>query len=155
MKAISLKKNYPYVILALFVLVLALSFIVVQPFIISFLSGIVLAYLFYPVYNKLNSKIRNDTISAFLMVIALCVVVVVPSYFAIDLLVKESILLFSKLSTSSLPILQSFSPIIDNVTPLLFGKAPQLVLTIPYFLLNLFITLFMLFYFFYARVLEC
>lgn len=148
MKAISLKKNYPYVILALFVLVLALSFVVIQPFIISFLSGIVLAYLFYPVYNKLNSKIKNDTVSAFIMVVALCAVVIVPTYFAIDLLIKESILLFSKLSTSSLPILQSFSPIIDNVTPLLFGKAPQLVLTIPYFLLNLFITLFILFYFF-------
>lgn len=148
MKAISLRKNYRYVILALFVLVLILSFVVVQPFIISFLSGLVLAYLFYPIYKKLNSKIRNDTISAFLMVTALCAIVLVPSYFAIDLLVKESLLLFSKLSTSSLPILQSFSPIIDKITPLLFGKAPELVLTIPYFLLNLFITLFILFYFF-------
>ena len=148
MRAISLRKNYPYVILALFVLVLILSFIVVQPFIISFLSGLVLAYLFYPIYKRLNSKIRNDTVSAFLMVTALCAIVLVPSYFAIDLLVKESLLLFSKLSASSLPILQSFSPIIDKITTLLFGKAPELVLTIPYLLLNLFITLFILFYFF-------
>ncbi len=148
MRAISLKKNYPYVILSLFVLVLILSFVVVQPFIISFLSGLVLSYLFYPVYKKLNSKIGNDTVSAFIMVITLCAIVIVPSYFAIDLLIKESLLLFSKLNTSSLPFIQSFSSITDNITPLLFGKAPELVLTIPHFLLNLFITLFILFYFF-------
>lgn len=148
MEAISPKKYYSYIILAVFLLVSILSFTVIKPFIIAVLSSLLLAYLFYPVYNAINSRIKNNTLSSFIMVILLCALVIVPSYFAINSLVKESLLLFSRLNQSSLPILQSFSPIIDRIAPLFLGKAPELFLTIPNFLLNLFITLFVLFYFF-------
>ena len=148
MDIISAKKYYPYIILSVFLLVLVLAFIVIHPFIVAVLSSLVLAYLFYPIYRKFNGVIKNKTVSALIMVFLLCTLVIVPSYFAINSLIKESVLLFSKIDTSSLPFIQSFSPIMDNITSLLFGKAPDLVLTIPYFLLNLFITLFILFYFF-------
>ena len=60
-----------------------LSFLVIQPFIAAILSGIVLAYLLHPVFKRLNKRFRNENLTAFVMSLAIIVIIALPAVFMI------------------------------------------------------------------------
>ena len=55
-----------YYLIGLIFVILLLAFFIIRPFIGDILTGIVISYIFYPLYKKLSSKI-NKTLSAFLI----------------------------------------------------------------------------------------
>ncbi|MEK6871673.1 MAG: AI-2E family transporter [Nanoarchaeota archaeon] len=54
-----------------------IAFLVIRPIIFSMIYGILLAYLFYPVYRWTKSKLKNETLSALLVCIGILLIVVV------------------------------------------------------------------------------
>lgn len=67
-----------------------LSFFLVKPFITAILSAFVFAYLFYPLYNLLNKKIKRKNLSATITLIIMILILIIPSAFITSTLVKES-----------------------------------------------------------------
>ena len=138
------KSHSKYLFLGIFILIAILSFLVIKPFITSILSSIILAYLFYPIYKILIKKF-NKTFSAILILILVILLFIIPIFFIIENLVRESIDVYNTFKDSS------FGPFLDNVIDKSFRyittETQYLIKSIPKFLINIFITLFLFYYF--------
>src|SRR3989344_998429 len=80
-------KKILIVILAIFLL--ALAFLILKPIIISVLAGVILAYLFSPIYRRLNKKLNSPSISAFIILLGITIVVILPIIFLIPLIIRQ------------------------------------------------------------------
>ncbi|MFC1705109.1 hypothetical protein ACFLZ6_02165, partial [Nanoarchaeota archaeon] len=58
------KKYLRYFFLVLFLFMLVLSFLIVKPFLITVLTSILISYVFYPLYAKINKKLKINNLSA-------------------------------------------------------------------------------------------
>lgn len=82
-----MKKQFPII---LFILIVVLAFLVIQPFIKSLLFAAVLAYIFYPVNKYFKKKVKNKSLSAVITTIIILLIAIVPTAFVAQTLVKES-----------------------------------------------------------------
>lgn len=73
---------------------LALSFFLIKPILLSIISGIILAFVFTPLYNKLLKKIPKKGLSAFLICFLFIIVLLVPLWFATPVLIDQSISIY-------------------------------------------------------------
>ena len=65
------------------------SIVMLKPFIIPFLTVILIAYVFFPLNKKLSSKIKNKNILSILMIGIVALIVVIPSLYIASKLVNE------------------------------------------------------------------
>jgi predicted PurR-regulated permease PerM len=101
------KSYWRYIISTLILVVLiTLSFFLLKPILLSIITGIVLAFLFRPIYQKLVKKGFNKNLSATLVLIILVLLIVVPLWFLIPILIDQSIQIFISSQT------------LDFITPL-------------------------------------
>ena len=66
------------------------AFLVVKPYFNAIVIGIILTFLFHPLYEKLNKKSKNPKINAILLSILVIVLVAVPSYLLVSNIFKEA-----------------------------------------------------------------
>ncbi len=90
----------------LLVLLIVLSFLVIRPILVSIIIGLVLTFLFSPVYDWLNKYIKIKTISALLIMVFIIAVTILPMWFLTPILIKEAFTIFQAAQN------------IDFVTPL-------------------------------------
>jgi len=76
----SYQKVVPFII---FVLALFLLFNLVRPMIVILLSSVILAYIAFPLYKKINEKIPNKFISIILSLLVIAVIVLIPLSFLV------------------------------------------------------------------------
>jgi len=76
-------------IILIIALVGFLSFILIRPILYSILGGLILAYVFNPVYKKISSKIGNKTISIFIVLLLLVVITIIPLWFVTPLVIQQ------------------------------------------------------------------
>ncbi len=88
------------------IVLMILSYFLLKPFLMAVFFGIVLAFIFTPLYSKLKKIIKSKNLSSTIIVIILAIIVIVPLWFLTPMLVKESINIFMS------------SQQIDLVTPL-------------------------------------
>ncbi len=79
-----------YVFLGVFVLLIFLSFLVIKPFINAILASMIIAYVFYPVFNLLNKKIRNKTICALFVSLFIILLIMIPFSFLLQSSASEA-----------------------------------------------------------------
>jgi hypothetical protein len=72
------QKIVPFV---LFVLALILLFMLVRPMIVILLSSVLLAYVAFPLYRKINRKISSKSTSIVLSLLIIVVIVLIPFAF--------------------------------------------------------------------------
>jgi predicted PurR-regulated permease PerM len=163
-------RNYKmYIPLLLLALLMVLSFIIVQPFLLSIFMGAFLAYLFYPLYTKIRVKVSNKTVAAFLICFFVLLLLVVPGAYFVNSLVKESYVLFlvvkQKLAVGlfqncSNSFCESVGNFVQNsefqyqiqeisraATDWIINRGSNLLVSVPRIVLNLFVMFFTLFYF--------
>jgi len=73
-------------IAALFIL----GLFILRPIIISVFLGLLLAYIFHPVYQKLNRKIKRRRLSALILIGGLVLIVTLPLVYLAPLLVRQT-----------------------------------------------------------------
>jgi len=76
-------------LIALVLILTVLAFLVVKPFVFSIIGGLFLAYVFYPVYLKIGSKIKNKSLVASIVSIIIVLVIFAFLWFVTPLLVKQ------------------------------------------------------------------
>jgi predicted PurR-regulated permease PerM len=85
------KENFT---LALFFLIVAITFYLfyklMTPFLIPIAWGAILAIIFYPLYLKLNKKVKSPGLSSLIMCIAIFVVIIGPAIYLMAALVGEA-----------------------------------------------------------------
>ncbi|MBW2982515.1 AI-2E family transporter [Candidatus Woesearchaeota archaeon] len=74
----------------LLVVLLALAFLIIRPYLIPVLTSAVLAYIFYPLYDLLNKKIKRPNLSATLISILIILLVLMPISLVLFQISKEA-----------------------------------------------------------------
>ncbi len=73
---------------------LVLSFFLLKPILISVIFGVVLAFIFSPVYCWLYKKTKSKNFSAALICIVLILIIVIPLWFLTPIIIKQSIRIY-------------------------------------------------------------
>ena len=155
------KRTGALVILAV---LLVLSFLIVQPIVLSIFMGVILAVIFSPVYDWLYGKTKAPNISSTLICILLILLIIIPIWVLTPIFIKQSFEVyqfsqqidFSKALESVFPSLfasQEFSQqigsvihsFVTNVTNSIVNSFSAIILNfLPFFfqLLVVFFTLF-------------
>ena len=85
------KKATTTLILAILII---LSFLLMKPILLSVVLGLILAFIFFPIYNWLNKKLNRKNLSAILVSILLIMVIVVPVGFLTPILIDQSLKIY-------------------------------------------------------------
>ena len=93
---IDIEKHSKYFFIACFVAVIILSIYVIKSFIIAITSGILLSYIFYPIYIRLKRVVRSKNLASFLTALLVVIIIAIPLIFAANALINESITFFQK-----------------------------------------------------------
>lgn len=59
-----IKTYHKYVILAIFILVFYLTYLIVKPYIITIIMAVIFSILTYPLYNFIKKKTKRERLSA-------------------------------------------------------------------------------------------
>jgi len=79
-----------YLFLISIIVIGVLSFIVIKPFIGSITFGLLLGYIFYPLFRKFNNKIKNKNLSALFLSIFIMLLLIIPFICLLNSLAKEA-----------------------------------------------------------------
>lgn len=74
-----------------------LSFLVIKPFILSIVAAFLLSYLFLPVHKKINSYVRNPSVSASIVVTIIVLSLLALSWLLFPLLIRQAFEMFLSL----------------------------------------------------------
>ena len=149
----------------LLILLIVLSFLLVKPILMSILAGVLLAFIFTPVYDWLYKKTLSRNLSATIISLFLLLIIILPFWFFTPIIIKQSLeiyqaiqsfdfvtpiktifpTLFSSegISKELISILYSFSTNTANYITNFFA---QLILDIPELSLQLLVVAFTFFY---------
>lgn len=162
--------------LLFFVLIITLSLVLIWPFVPTILAGLVVAFIFFPVYRKVNAVLKRNVLSAILVSLMVVLVFTIPTILALDAVytdvAKTLIISKQRLSTTLFGddctddsiacdinqyIADSFNDpktkdaIYASLSRFSFtflNSIPDLIAAVPRIILNLFIMLFVMFYVF-------
>lgn len=79
-----------YVFLGLIGLVALVSVIIIFPFLTSVLTGALLAFLFYPLYTRLQERVRYKGIAAFIVAIVIVLLIAIPAVVIVNSLTTQT-----------------------------------------------------------------
>lgn len=144
---------------------LVLSFFILRPILLSIIGGLLLAFILYPIYSKLNSWIKLPKISALIICISIISIIILPLVFFSPAIVKESFGLFK--AAQSIDLVEPFKNIFPSIfideelsysisslirefmvkiTHGLMNYFSDFVYSLPSIILHLFVVFFILFY---------
>ena len=152
------------IIFSIFAVLVVTSFLIVQPFIGAIFTALLLAFIFRPLYLKINKKLNQPTIVALftsLVVISLLAILV---FVTLQITIKQVLEFYTYTQTSdviapikALMIKVStidptqfsllFDTILENATSFIVNSLNTLLLNLPFLALQAVVTFFVMFYF--------
>src|SRR3989344_7916360 len=86
--------------LILLILILAvLAFITVKPILMSVIAGLILAYIFFPIYKKVLERVKSRNLSASIVSVLVLLILFVPLWFLIPPIVQQVFWIFQATQT--------------------------------------------------------
>ena len=152
-----------FVVFSLIILLLVLAFIVIKPIFMSIASGLLLAYIFLPLYKRANKIIKEKNTASLVICALLILIVIVPLWFIIPLAIKQTFDFFNVVQginikstiekiflTSDLQFQQevttSIITFVGKVTTSSLNALINLFLDLPSILLHVAVVLFVFFF---------
>ncbi|HIH18216.1 MAG TPA: AI-2E family transporter [Nanoarchaeota archaeon] len=150
-RPIILGRYLPTIFFVLFVL---LSYLIIKPFIFTLIFAVILAYILSPLHALIQRKIKSSTASAIILIILLAILLSVGGFYFVKTLVHEAKEIFvtfqeAELGTTKVQELLSspyIKPIVEKTSLAVVEKGTQFLVSLPLFMLNIIIMLFVLFY---------
>ena len=160
---------------ALFIVLIALAFWVVKPFLLSIFGGAIIAYIFYPVYKWFLKRVKSKGWSAFIVTLLIILIFTVPLFFLVEAFAKDAyfsyILVKQRISTtiftgepcsqqgfgcSIINWVRGFvsdsqakfyvNDALNRATQLAINKAQEIITKIPSFLVQTLVVMFVVYY---------
>jgi len=100
-----------YISIALIAVVFIMGFFIIKPIALSIAGGFLLAYIFYPLYKKTLSLVKEKNISSLIICFLLLVIIAVPAWFLMPMLARQmfEIYLFLQKADFAASIMNLFS----------------------------------------------
>jgi predicted PurR-regulated permease PerM len=86
-----------YFFVGMIAVVAVISLLIIFPFLTSILSGSILAFVFYPLYNWMQKRIKYKGVAAFITAVLIVLIVAIPAFFVIKNATTESHYLYLRL----------------------------------------------------------
>ena len=86
-------------IISVLLVLIALSFLVLRPILLSIVAGLIFAYIFFPVYKRIYKIFREPNTSALAVCVMIVLIVFIPLWFLIPLLIQQSFDMFSQVQS--------------------------------------------------------
>src|SRR3989344_2692188 len=166
MEKIEIKGHSKYFFIASFILLIIISLVIIWPFFTTILGSILLAYIFYPFYNKLFLLIKNKNAASFIVSFVILLLLVGPILIATNAIIKESAALFynirdinigiedlsknflSKYFFEGIDIANYLKSSLNKLSIGILQKTDSFILGLPEKIINFFIMFFIIFYLF-------
>ena len=147
-------------VLGLFIL----AGIIIKPIIIAIISGVLLGYIFYPVYRIFLRKLKRENLSALIVCLGLIIIIVTIISFILSALINQAINLYLALQGIDLSTILaqtipnflsnelssalggSLNTFISNILTKGLSKSGDIILNLPMILLQLFVVIFIFFF---------
>ena len=81
-------------LVVLLVLLAVVAFLIIRPVLLSVMAGLILAYIFLPVYKYTMKLVKNKTVSAGIVSIILVLIIVIPLWFLLPIVSQQVFELF-------------------------------------------------------------
>ncbi len=151
------------IVVALAVLTI-LTALILWPIATAIITGLILAYIFYPVYKKFHSLIKEKNIAAFLVILIVILIIILPLWFFLPVIVKQifdfylsvqtfdTFAFFQKIVPSlaqtefSKDIAASLNSFISNLVSRTLSGLSAMFLNFPVFALKAIVVFFVLFF---------
>jgi len=152
-------------ILLIVTILTILAFFILRPIVMAVFFGLVLSYIFFPLYAKLYKKTKRPNLSAFIILFGLLIIILLPLIFLIPLISREIISFYLSIrnADTSYYIRQLFpylfqsptmaadidamtSAFSSNIASLISSTLQKIVLRFPNLLLQSIIVLFTFFF---------
>jgi len=160
-----MKSYQPYINFVVFLVVVYICFLIAKPFLPAIFTGMILAYLFFPIYGFFCRNIKGNTVVwlrkevviSVIITILVLALLLVPSVFIVQKLTDETVLVYSYVRSRDFSLLVSnvvgydvseyVKQSVDRGLYYILKLGSDFVLTIPKFLLNFFVALFVMYFF--------
>ncbi len=86
-----------YYFYALILLLLILVFFIVKPYVMAILTGIVLVYVFKPLYNFILKFLKNKHISSLVTILLIIIIILIPIFLVLNTIVEETSTIYAKM----------------------------------------------------------
>jgi|SRR3989344_2211423 len=151
--------------LAILVILLSLSFLLIKPIALSIIGGIILSFIFSPVYDFFLKKFKSKNFTAFFICLFLIIMIVLPLWFLTPIFINQSFKIFlaaqgldlvtplkqifpsffvsESFSNSIGEVIQTF---LKNTSDSITTGLTKIVFNLPIILLHFIIVLFTFFY---------
>lgn len=166
-------RNFSKYVLAFLALAfLVVAFLLVKPYIISILTALIIAYICHPFYLRLKKRVRKDWLASLIISLLIILIVLIPFIMVINFATQEtrsfylyarqfefkepsscddentfSCTVLSVLDHTSESELRSFiMDILKKLSDFLITEGSQFIMAIPSVVLNIFITIFIIYY---------
>lgn len=93
------KKTTKYFSIFFSLIILYLSYLLIKPFIGYILSATILAYVFYPFYQRLNKRVKNKNICLLIMVLIIVMLVMIPFLILVNALLEDAVNVYNYVRT--------------------------------------------------------
>jgi len=167
-----IKEYSKYFLGLLFIATVILSIYIVRSFLIPVLTGVIIGYVFFPLHVKFQKKIKNKNISALILSLIIIILITIPIAIISNQVIKETSNMltltkdkFSDISCEDNTLCKSLTSIMEDQgtrdqfftylansiksgATTIIQKATDFLFSVPKRLLDLFITLFTMFYIF-------
>lgn len=152
------KEVKTYIFIGLLLILIYTSFKVIQPFINALITSCILAYLFYPIYEKIKKLIKNEHASSAITLLVVIVIFLIPFAIISNSIIKEVIILTKEQSIlddliTKISVYNTVSPLSPYLESLstkaityLANLATDVIINIPGKIINLVIIIFAVFY---------
>ncbi len=99
------------VIIVLFLILAVLTFLILRPVVLSIFGGLILAYIFFPVYKFAKKFVKWESIAAAIVSIIVVAIIFIPLYFLIPIIIKQTFSAFQILQQADITgILEKILP---------------------------------------------
>lgn len=150
-------------VIGLLIILLVLSFLVLRPILLSIIGGLILAYIFMPVYKRVYKVFRERNTSALAVCIFVILIIFIPLWFLIPLIIQQvfnaftlsqsfdiNSLIETVLPTSSpqirTEVISAVSGFIGNITTTSLNALAKFLIDLPNVLLNFAVVVFVFFF---------
>ncbi len=159
----SMEHYSKYFFLASFLGIILLSIYLIKSYIITIVGAVLLSYIFYPIYQGIQGKLRSKKLSSLLTTLLVVVIIIIPIFFAANALISESVQFFHNTKDLDLSSIEQKTAdyfggdvkisgyISDNLNKISLGIArstSEFVVGLPKKILSLFVMLFLMYFLF-------
>jgi len=160
-ETLDIHKQSKYFFIVTVIAFLLFSLFLVRSFIIPLLSGILLAYIFFPVYKFLRKTVFSQNLAAMLTILSVILIFIIPLFFTANALIGQSITLFQEIKSMDLSRFEEKIPeflrgnvnfddyikdALNKLTLSLARGTSDFLISLPKKLLEFFVMFFVMFY---------